>query len=266
LASLHFVLPFCQNQQFATHTVFIRIDVSQPQDVEAAFRRIRELYGRLDCACNNAGIDGDWADTLTCSQQNFDRVYQVNVKGIWLCMRKQIALMLPRKRGSIVNTASVAGHAGFIGYPAYTASKHAVMGLTKVAALEYAQRGIRVNAVCPGIIDTPLFQRYSKKASEVDYAPMEPVGRLGRSSEVAEAMLWLCSDESSFHRFRSGCRWWVSCALRTTGPAYRTKHSFSVSSVPASRAKELTIETKIEGAFIRFNPLDGDQIKKVRSR
>jgi NAD(P)-dependent dehydrogenase (short-subunit alcohol dehydrogenase family) len=113
-------------------------------------------------------------------------------------MREEIALMLSQKRGSIVNTASVAGHAGFIGYPAYTASKHAVMGLTKVAALEYAQRGIRVNAVCPGIIDTPLFQRYSKKAPEVDYAAMEPVGRLGQSNEVAEAMLWLCSDDSSF--------------------------------------------------------------------
>jgi NAD(P)-dependent dehydrogenase (short-subunit alcohol dehydrogenase family) len=106
--------------------------------------------------------------------------------------------MLSQKRGSIVNTASVAGHTGFIGYPAYTASKHAVMGLTKVAALEYAQRGIRVNAVCPGIIHTPLFERYSKKAPEVDYAAMEPVGRIGESKEVAEAMLWLCSDDSSF--------------------------------------------------------------------
>jgi NAD(P)-dependent dehydrogenase (short-subunit alcohol dehydrogenase family) len=177
---------------------FIRVDVSRPQDVESAFRRIRELYGRLDCACNNAGIDGDWADTLACTPDNFDRVYQVNVKGVWLCMREEIALMLPQKRGAIVNTASVAGHTGFVGYPAYTASKHAVMGLTKVAALEYAQRGIRVNAVCPGIIHTPLFERYSKKAPEVDYAAMEPMGRLGQSQEVAEAMVWLCSDDSSF--------------------------------------------------------------------
>lgn len=187
-----------QIEQAGGKAVFIRVDVSQPQDVEAAFRRIRELYGRLDCACNNAGIDGDWADTLSCTQENFDRVYQVNVKGVWLCMREEIALMLSQKRGSIVNTASVAGHTGFIGYPAYTASKHAVMGLTKVAALEYAQRGIRVNAVCPGIIHTPLFERYSKKAPEVDYAAMEPVGRIGESKEVAEAMLWLCSDDSSF--------------------------------------------------------------------
>ncbi|HTQ23652.1 MAG TPA: glucose 1-dehydrogenase [Candidatus Binataceae bacterium] len=187
-----------QIEQAGGTAVFIRVDVSQPQDIEAAFRQVKLLYGRLDCACNNAGIDGDWADTLSCSTENFDRVYQVNVKGVWLCMREELQLMLAQGRGSIVNTASVAGHAGFIGYPAYTASKHAVMGLTKVAALEYAGRGIRVNAVCPGIIHTPLFERYSKKAPEVDYAAMEPVGRLGRSNEVAEAMLWLCSDESSF--------------------------------------------------------------------
>jgi NAD(P)-dependent dehydrogenase (short-subunit alcohol dehydrogenase family) len=187
-----------QIEQAGGKADFISVDVSQPQEVEAAFRRIRELYGRLDCACNNAGIDGDWADTLTCTAENFDRVYQVNVRGVWLCMREEIALMLSQKHGSIVNTASVAAHAGFIGYPVYTASKHAVMGLTKVAALEYARQGIRVNAVCPGIIHTPLFERYSKKAPDVDYAAMEPVGRLGESQEVAEAMLWLCSDDSSF--------------------------------------------------------------------
>lgn len=187
-----------QIEQAGGKALFIRVDVSQSGDVESAFRQIRELYGHLDCACNNAGIDGDWADTLSCTPDNFDRVYQVNVKGVWLCMREEIALMLPQRRGSIVNTASVAGHTGFIGYPAYTASKHAVMGLTKVAALEYAQRGIRVNAVCPGIIHTPLFERYSRKAPEVDYAAMEPMGRLGESQEVAEAMLWLCSDDSSF--------------------------------------------------------------------
>jgi NAD(P)-dependent dehydrogenase (short-subunit alcohol dehydrogenase family) len=187
-----------QIEEAGGKSVFIRADVSQSQDIESLFRRIRELYGHLDCACNNAGIDGDWADTLSCTPDNFDRVYQINVKGVWLCMREEIELMLSQRRGSIVNTASVAGHAGFVGYPAYTASKHAVMGLTKVAALEYAQRGIRVNAVCPGIIHTPLFERYSKKAPEVDYAAMEPVGRLGQSHEVAEAMLWLCSDDSSF--------------------------------------------------------------------
>jgi NAD(P)-dependent dehydrogenase (short-subunit alcohol dehydrogenase family) len=187
-----------QIEQAGGKAVFMRVDVSQPRDIESAFRQIKQLYGRLDCACNNAGIDGDWADTLSCSAENFDRVYKVNVKGVWLCMREELQLMLAQGRGSIVNTASVAGHAGFIGYPAYTASKHAVMGLTKVAALEYAKRGIRVNAVCPGIIHTPLFERYSKKAPEVDYAAMEPVGRLGQSNEVAEAMLWLCSDDSSF--------------------------------------------------------------------
>jgi NAD(P)-dependent dehydrogenase (short-subunit alcohol dehydrogenase family) len=112
-----------QIEQAGGKAVFIRVDVSQPQDVDASFRRIREPYGRLDCACNNAGIDGDWADALSCTQENFDRVYQVNVKGVWLCMRQEIALMLSQKRGSIVNTASVAGHTGFIGYPAYTASK-----------------------------------------------------------------------------------------------------------------------------------------------
>src|SRR5262249_12636906 len=117
-----------QIEQAGGKADFIRVDVAQPREVESAFRQIKQRYGRLDCACNNAGIDGDWADTLSCSQENFDRVYQVNVRGVWLCMREELQLMLEQDRGAIVNTASVAGHAGFVGYPAYTATKHAVMG------------------------------------------------------------------------------------------------------------------------------------------
>lgn len=178
--------------------VFIKADMTRPADIEALVGEAIKIHGRLDCAHNNAGIDGDWAETIECSEENWDRVIATNLKSVWLCMKRELQHMVAQRAGAIVNTSSVCGMIGIRGYPAYTAARHGVIGLTKVAALEYARVGVRVNAVCPGIIRTPLFERYSKKAPGIDWDSLEPVGRLGTPQEVAEAVLWLCSDAASF--------------------------------------------------------------------
>lgn len=180
--------------------VFIRTDVSQPDEVEALIRQAVETYGRLDCAFNNAGIEGESAPTAECSLANWQRVLAINLTGVWLCMRYEIAQMLRQGGGAIVNTASVAGLVGFRGIPAYVASKHGIVGLTRTAALEYATAGIRVNAVCPGVIQTPMIERFTagNPAALQQLLALEPIGRLGRPEEVAEAVVWLCSDAASF--------------------------------------------------------------------
>lgn len=180
--------------------VFIRTDVSQPDEVEALIRQAVETYGRLDCAFNNAGIEGESAPTAECSLENWQRVLAINLTGVWLCMRYEIAQMLRQGGGAIVNTASVAGLVGFRGIPAYVASKHGIVGLTRTAALEYATAGIRVNAVCPGVIQTPMIERFTagNPAALQQLLALEPIGRLGRPEEVAEAVVWLCSDAASF--------------------------------------------------------------------
>lgn len=179
---------------------FVKADVAKPADVEALIKKIVDTYGRLDCAFNNAGIEGDMATTADCSQENWDRVIDIDLKGVWLCMKYEIPQMLKQGSGAIVNTASVAGLVGFVGLPAYVAAKHGVNGLTKTAALEYAKQGIRVNAVCPGVIQTPMVDRLFKNqpaAGEI-IAAMEPVARLGKPEEIAQAVVWLCSDAASF--------------------------------------------------------------------
>ena len=182
------------------NAMFLPCDVARADDVERVVRRTVESLGRLDCAFNNAGIEGRTADTAACSDENWDRVIAVNLKGVWLCMREEIPRMLAQGGGAIVNCASVAGLVGFRGIPAYAASKHGMIGLTKTAALEYAARGIRVNAVCPGVIRTPMVDRFTggDPAREAQLAAAEPVGRLGTPEEVAAAVLWLCSDAASF--------------------------------------------------------------------
>jgi NAD(P)-dependent dehydrogenase (short-subunit alcohol dehydrogenase family) len=180
--------------------IFVRTDVSKAADVAELIRAAVSTYGRLDYAFNNAGIDGDTVPTADGSEANWDHVLATNLKGVWLCMKHEIQHMLQQGHGAIVNTASVAGLVGFPGLAAYTASKHAIVGLTKTAALEYARAGIRINAVCPGAIRTPALARFIAQAPQIEaqVIAMEPVGRLGTPEEVAEAVVWLCSDGSSF--------------------------------------------------------------------
>jgi len=179
---------------------FMRADVSQRADVEALIRQIVETYGRLDCAHNNAGIEGDMAPTADCTEANWDRTIAINLKGVWLCMKYEIPQMLEQGGGVIVNTSSAAGLVGFVDLPAYVATKHGVAGLTRTAALEYAQQGIRVNAVCPGVIHTPMIDRIvgGDAEAEAQFTALEPVGRMGSPAEVAQAVVWLCSDAASF--------------------------------------------------------------------
>ncbi|QHT71312.1 SDR family oxidoreductase [Rhodocytophaga rosea] len=180
--------------------LFIKCDVSQPSQVEAMVAKVIDTFGQIDFAFNNAGIEGATAPIQDCTVENWNKTIGVNLTGVWLCMKYEIAQMHKQGKGMIVNCASVAGLIGFPGLPAYVASKHAVVGLTKTAALENAKSGIRVNAVCPGVIRTPMIDRVTGKAKEVEkqYESMEPVGRMGEPSEVAEAVVWLCSDAASF--------------------------------------------------------------------
>lgn len=180
--------------------IFVKCDVSIDADVQKLIEKTIIQFGRLDYAFNNAGIEGVSALTHECTNENWEKVIGVNLRGIWLCMKYEIPQMLKQGKGAIVNNASVAGLVGFPNIPAYVASKHGVVGLTQNAALEYARQNIRVNAVCPGVIKTPMVDRFTGKNKDVEkqFQNMEPVGRLGQPEEVAEAVMWLCSDSSSF--------------------------------------------------------------------
>lgn len=183
-----------------SEAIFIKCDVSNTSDVKAMVEKTVNAFGRLDFAFNNAGIEGMTAITQDCTEENWDKTLGVNLKSIWLCMKNQIPEMQKQGKGVIINCASIAGLVGFPGLPAYVASKHGVIGLTKTAALECAKSGIRVNAVCPGAIKTPMIDRLTgkKKEAEDQFAALEPIGRLGEPEEVANAVLWMCSDEASF--------------------------------------------------------------------
>ncbi len=180
--------------------VFVPTDVSKAEDAQRLVDRALAEFGRLDAAFNNAGIEGVSAPTADCTVENWNRTLAVNLTGVWLCMKAEIPAMLRSGGGAIVNNASVAGLVGFEGIPAYTASKHGIVGLTKTAALEYAQAGIRVNAVCPGVIDTEMIDRFTggDAATRAGLTATEPVGRLGAPGEIADAAVWLCSDMASF--------------------------------------------------------------------
>ncbi|TVQ44551.1 MAG: SDR family oxidoreductase [Saprospirales bacterium] len=180
--------------------IFVKCDVGSITDVEALMKKIKDHYGRLDYAFNNAGIEGVPAEIQDGLEEDWDRTINVNLKGVWSCMKYQIPIMLEQGGGSIVNCASIAGLVGFPNLAPYVASKHAVVGITKTAALETAQKGIRVNAVCPGVIKTPMIDRFTGKQKEAEQAfiAKKPMGRMGEPEEVATAVLWLCSDEASF--------------------------------------------------------------------
>jgi NAD(P)-dependent dehydrogenase (short-subunit alcohol dehydrogenase family) len=178
----------------------VRVDVSCWTDVEDMVTTAMERYGRIDIAFNNAGTEGVTAATADATEDAWKRVIDVNLTGTWYCMKAEIPKMLEHGGGAIVNCSSIAGLVGFAGSAAYVASKHGVVGLTKAAALDYAAKGIRVNAVCPGVIDTPMIDRatHGEDAAKTQFAASEPVGRLGRPEEIADAVVWLGSDASSF--------------------------------------------------------------------
>jgi len=179
---------------------FLRTDVSSEEDVKALIEHAVATYGRLDVAFNNAGIGGAAGPLADQSSDNYDKVMGINVKGVWMSMKYEIRQMLKTGGGAIVNNSSVGGLLGFAGVSIYSASKHAVMGLTKSAALEYSAHGVRVNAVNPAVIRTPMAEGLAKmrKGKPDDFAAMHPIGRIGEPGEVAEAVLWLCSDKASF--------------------------------------------------------------------
>lgn len=182
-----------------SEAIFVQTDVSKRAEVEAFVRAAVETFGRVDCAANNAGIAGPMASTVDTTEETWDRVLGVNLKGVWLGMKYQIPEMVKNGTGAIVNTASAVGLVGLPFTPAYAASKAGVANLTRVAALEWARSGIRINAVCPGMTDTAFGQETldMKPALEAMVA-QEPLGRLARPEEIAEAVVWLCSDAASY--------------------------------------------------------------------
>jgi len=179
---------------------FRRTDVLVTADIEALVKHAVSEYGGLDLAFNNAGIEGEPRPLAEQTEANYDAVMDINVKGVWLSMKYEIPRMLDQGGGAIVNCSSVAGVIGFPGIGIYSASKHAVIGLTKAAALEYSAQGIRVNAVNPAVIDTEMVDRLADgmNMKKDDLTTFHPIGRLGRVEEVAEAVLWLCSEKASF--------------------------------------------------------------------
>ena len=178
----------------------VRCDVSRAGDVKAALDRAVETFGRLDFALNNAGVEQPITATADLAEKDWDRIVDINLRGVFLCMRHEIPLMLKQGGGVIVNTSSGAGIKGFAGQAAYCAAKHGVVGLTRATALDYAKANIRVNAVCPGIIETPMMDRFSGGTPEgrERVIAQEPVGRMGKPEEIASAVLWLCSDAAAF--------------------------------------------------------------------
>ncbi|HEX8473484.1 MAG TPA: SDR family oxidoreductase [Pyrinomonadaceae bacterium] len=187
-------------EEIGGRALAVTCNVMRAEDVRGALAKTIEAFGRLDVAFNNAGVEQKKAATAELEEEEWDRIVDINLRGIFLCMKYEIPLMLKQEGGAIVNTSSGAGVIGVREGAAYVASKHGVIGLTKSAALEYAPQNIRVNAVCPGYINTPMMDRFTGGTSEgrEKVIAEEPVGRMGQPEEIAAAVLWLCSDAAAF--------------------------------------------------------------------
>jgi NAD(P)-dependent dehydrogenase (short-subunit alcohol dehydrogenase family) len=175
----------------------IACDVSKPEEIEAAVAQAVNTFGRIDCAFNNAGVENKATPLHEIELEEWDRILSINLRGTFVCMKHEIAQMVRQGSGVVVNTSSGAGIRGVAGGASYAASKHAMIGMTKSAALDYAKQNIRVNCVLPGNIATPMMDRFT--AGDIQKAiDLEPVGRLGKPEEIAEAVLWMCSDLGGF--------------------------------------------------------------------
>lgn len=183
------------------NAIAVTCDVTEKVQVAAMVERAVGTYGRLDCAFNNAGVNCDGAPLLDTSDEEFERIININLRGVWNCMKAELRQMTAQGAGVIVNCSSIGGMVGSKGRSAYSASKHAVIGLTRSAALDYAASGIRINAVCPGIINTPMAAEVTKNYDPGIVKAMvarEPIARFGEPEEIAAAVVWLCSPAASF--------------------------------------------------------------------